>query len=230
MNLEAVVFSVDEPQLDRCLKAAKEQTVPFKNIFHINNVVPEHESFAKGLKLITEEQFMRIDGDLILYPNAIEIVTWIIKRHNDSRVFYYVFGVLDTFLEVTLLGCPVLKTSAYRSIDYKNKLSSDRYAVRSLRKMGLVVSKHINSVIATHFDNPDEFQVFRRFFTMSIKHDDNSFVIKRMTELFERTGNPLYLTGLNAVYFAKKDKYYPGSHDIDFERKKYEEFKMEAIV
>jgi hypothetical protein len=46
-----------------------------------------------------------------------------------------------------------------------------------------------------------------------------------MQELYQETLNPLYLTGIGAVEFSKSRREYPGSHNIDFDRKMFEEFK-----
>jgi len=48
---------------------------------------------------------------------------------------------------------------------------------------------------------------------------------KDLNDLFIKTGNPLYQLAIKAMEFAREKGTYPGSHNIDFDRKIYEEFK-----
>ena len=64
--MEALIVSVDEPQLERCLESVRNQTVPFSRIVHINGVVPQHRAIRKGIRKTSDEWVMKIDGDMIL--------------------------------------------------------------------------------------------------------------------------------------------------------------------
>lgn len=223
-KIEALVISMDEPQLDRCLEAVKNQTAPVSNIVHINGIVPEVEAFKKGINSITEDWVIHIAGDTILFENAVETAADFIDRYYSLKVCACFFGLYDTFLECDIGFSNVYRTSAYKSIEYKDKLSNDRKINKGLRANGWEIKKLHHIVVGTHFDHPDEFQVFRRFYAQAIKYSNNDFVKKRMTELLERTGNSLYLVGIKSIDFAKTKKVYPGSHNLDFDRKMFEEF------
>jgi len=224
--IDALVISVKEPQLDRCLESVRNQTIPFSNITHLDGVIPESESVNRGIEMINNEWVMKVDGDIILYKDAVETVTKYMEKDNGDRICGYYFGLYDTFLECKMGFCGVLRTSAYKSVKRKDKLIGDLNVVIELRKQGWIVRKLIKEIIGTHFDKPNEFQVFKRFYCYGKRANDNRFSLNRMKEFLEKTGDPLYSIGLNAVKFAKtKNRYYIGSRNVDFDRKLFEEFK-----
>jgi hypothetical protein len=225
--IEALVISVNEPQLDRCLVSVRNQVVPFSNIVHVNGVVPEYLAFNQGMGQTRDEWAMKIDGDFILYENAVDIATNYMNQYNNRKCCNYAFGLIDTFLECPIGYCCIFKTLLYKQYPYTDKLSNDRKANYFLRSLGWRVRKNVEVVLGTHFDKPSEFQVFKRFYTQWIKYPNNSFIKIRMRELLERTGNTLYDIGLKAGQFADKKKSYPGSHNLTFDLQLFEEFKNE---
>ena len=48
ITLEALIMSICDPQVERCVESVKNQTVPFSNIVHMKDVIPESESFNQG--------------------------------------------------------------------------------------------------------------------------------------------------------------------------------------
>lgn len=225
--MEALIISVDEPQLDRCLVSVRNQTVPFSNIIHVNNVVPEYAAFNQGMSKTTDRWTMKIDGDFILYDAAVEDATKYMQATDSDQICGYFFGLYDTFLECPIGFCSVLRTSVYKDNPYLDKLSNDRYASRMIRRNGWKIRKQMSVVTGTHFDHPDEFQVFKRFYTQHLKYPYSAFVKVRMSELLIRTGNPLYDIGIKAGEFAAKKKIYPGSHNLVFDQDLFEEFQRE---
>lgn len=226
--IDAVVISINEPQLDRTLKAVNEQTIPFKKVIHVNGIVPENEAVNRALEIVDSEWVMKVDGDTILYPNAHEIV----KKYmnGNGRVCGYYFGLRDTFMDCDIGFCGVLKTKLYQTIKRKDKMNCDLNVNIELRKQGWIIKKFLQDgiIVGTHFDNPDEFQVFGRFYRSGKRADNNTFEINQLTGLLKKTGNPLYQLALNAIQFAKeKNRYYIGSRNVDFDRKLFEEFKGE---
>lgn len=225
MNIDAIVLSVDEPQLSRCLAAVEKQ--PFSSVIRMNNVVPEHEAFNRAMALVEGEWVVHLAGDIILYDDTYKLVEDSIARLASERVCALFFGLYDTFLDILTGYGNVLRTSVYKGMKYENSLLNDRKANNEVRRKGYTIVKLDRIVIGTHFDQPNEFQVFHRFYTQNVKfkNKDSEFVCTRMAELYERTGNPLYQTGLKAIEFARKKQVYPGSHNREFDRELYEEFK-----
>lgn len=227
--IDALVISVKEPQIDRCLEGVRNQTVPFEKITHVDSIVPESEAFKRGMGMMNGEWLMKIDGDMILNNNAVEIVTRYMNSDKDDKICGYYFGLYDTFLEVDMGFCGVLRTKVYQSVseNRRDRLSEERETINELRKQGWAVRKLPKIIIGTHFDKPDEFQVFRKFYCSGVRANDNGFDIDRMTMLLDKTGDPLYSLGLKAIAFSKaKNRSYIGSRNIDFDRKLFEEFKL----
>jgi hypothetical protein len=228
MNIDAIILSVDEPQLPRCIAAVEKQG--FFNVVHVKGVVPEHEAFNQAMALTKGEWAIHLAGDIILYDDAYSIIEDSIRRYDQDNVCAVFFGLYDPFLDIVTGYGNVLKTCVYKALQYKNSLLNDRKANNEVRSRGFIIKKLDQTVIGTHFDQPDEFQVFHRFYTQNVKfkNKDSDFVCGRMTELYERTGNPLYQTGLKAIEFARKKRVYPGSHNREFDLELYKEFKREG--
>lgn len=220
----ALIISADEPQLERCLEAVKNQTIPFSNITHVNNVSPESMAFNGGLAMVTDEYVMKIDGDMILRNDAVETALKYIPEEN-GNAYVHNFILYDSFLKQNIRGCGVIVKSIFGKVPYPNFLTDDTWVGHKLRRMGFVIERY-PEVIGTHFNSPDEFQVFRRFYVMGVKHDKRySWVY--LERLYQETKDPLYDLAMKAVEFGIKKKYYPTSHDLNFDRKMFEEFKCE---
>ena len=223
-TIGALIISADEPQLERCLESVKNQTVPFSNIVHINNVSPEHVAFNKGLAMVTDELSMKIDGDMILYNNAVETTLKRIPEGN-GNVYVHNFVLFDSIIQRNIRGCGVMVTPVFKKVPYPNLLCNDTWVGQKLRRMGFTIERY-GDVIGTHCDSPDEFQLFRRFFIMGVKHGKR-YSWKYLSGLYDQTKDPMYELGMRAVEFGMKKASYPTSHDINFDKKMFEEFKCE---
>jgi len=224
-RIGALLTSIDEPQLQRCLTSIGSQAVPFSDFVHINNVVPASAALNLGISKVSSEWFMYIGGDFILHQNAVEVAHGYIDHEGNDQICGYCFGIYDTFLQCTTGYCNVYRTIVFKLELARDTLYDDRQLSGRLRRKGWKFRKP-KEVLATHFDDPSEFQVFCRFFFHANKfNDDNSYVRDRMNELLKDTGNPLYQVGLDALNFAKLKHNYPGSPNLDFNKKMFEEFK-----
>lgn len=225
--IEALVFSVGEPQLERCLESVKNQILPFSGVVHINDVSPESEAFNQGFKQITEEWVMKIDGDVILNENAVSAITSIIKEGDFERVGQYQFGLYDTFVHQIIEACCVYRVEALRSVEWRDSLDNDRAAKVRIERNGWVVRSSIRGengfVVGTHFDEPNEFQIFRRFFVRGVR--GNYGVLRLMKRLYEKTKDQNFALAIKAIEYGFANPNYPGSHNINFDRKAYERFK-----
>lgn len=221
VKIEALIISCCEPQLERCINSINKQTIKFSNITHIENIIPEHLAFNTGIEKIKDDWFMKIDGDMVLYENALEIVISYLKN-NTENVFMFSFGLFDEFLQENTMGCNIYNTKLIQNIKYENLLVNDRIAVKKLSKLNHIRHKKNKVIIGTHCSEPDDFQVFRRFYTVSVKYG-KVFVIK-LNELYQKTKNPLYQVAIDASYLGRKSKYYPTSHNLEFDKILFNEY------
>ncbi len=139
MNIEALITSVDDPQLGRCLEAVKRQTVPFSNIVHMNMVCPQCVAFNSGMSKTTEEWVMLIGGDMILYWDALGRIIKYMEKDSNDKISGYYFGLLDTFLDCKIGYISVLRGSLYRKTILEDNIITDWQSIRRLRKQdGLI--------------------------------------------------------------------------------------------
>jgi len=225
--VEALLLSVDEPQLSRCLESMHNQTVPFTNIVHINNVVPQSEAYNQGIRQLTDRWFVHTAGDVCLSLDAVEQCVKVIEDNNDEKVAGHLFSLWDSFLKLDWGGIGVFKTDVYRKFRIRNRLANDRILGKRMDRRGWTFKRHNGIYLGTHFDSPDEYQVFRRFFVAGLKYNGKrlSEMNETLENLYHKTNDLLYLTAKRAIEFAAyKHGLYPGSHNIEFEREMWEEF------
>lgn len=222
--IEALVISAGEPQLERCLEAVKNQTVPFSNIVHIANVVPQHVAFNTGIKKITDEWVMKVDGDMVLYNNAVHTVISYICTNGNASI--YIFNVYDDFIGGPMVGCKVYKTEMVRKIEHEDRLKNDLRVEKKLKMRGHKVNK-LGVTIATHAENPDEFQIFRRFYVYGVKYGKGCGPWNNIYRRFNETGNNKLAFAMKSLEFGIEKKEYPGSHNIEFDKKMYDKFRNE---
>jgi len=225
MNIDALIISVDDPQLEKCLYAVKYQTVPFSNIVHLNNVCPMHEAFNQGMAKTAADWVMFIGGDMILDLNAVGRIAQYIEKDAMEHVSGYWFGLLDTFFDCRIGFIGVLYGPLYRTIKYWDSSICDLITTQRLRREGWIVKKNLRFVVGTHFDSPNEEQVFKRCYIHGIRFPYHKSLEPKLLEMFNKTQDPLYLLGIDAINYAREKKYYPGSHNIEFDKRNYEEWK-----
>ena len=222
--MDAMIISVDEPQLNRCVAAVKNQSIPFGRIVHVNNVCPEYRAFNMGMEKVVGDWVMKVDGDFILNRDAHKIARDYVDGYSDDRCCAFFFGLFDSFLDQNIGYCAVLRAGLYKKYPYLDKLSNDRKMIDRLRSMGWDALRKNRVILGTHFDQPDEFQVFKRFYTQRIKYPRDNSIVGILSKRLEKTGDPLYELGLRAVGFANEVKKYPGSHNKVFDEELFEQF------
>jgi len=222
----ALVVSASEPQVEKCLAAVNNQTCSFSSITYMKDIIPEYKAFNEGMSLCPEEWVMKIDGDMILHKNAVEISIEYMSENNSDNVFVYSFGLFDGFLKAPICGCAVFRRELFLKVRYPNMLSNDYYAGRKIGRMGYVRKKPYEDglIIGTHCEDPDDFQIFRRFYTHGVKNGKR-YMLRRLNDLYSETGDVLYYLATQALLFGAEKRVYPTSHNLDFDKQTYEEFK-----
>ena len=227
--IDACIRSVGEPQIERCLLSAKDQVIPFSNIIHVDGIVPEVEALRTLLKQVRSEWMMLIDGDMILYDYAVIIAQDHIGRGKDDSVVEYQFGLYDQFIKRVINSCRVSKVKAIKSAKLKDWMGCDLNIVRTMEDKGMKCIKlwksKIPVVIGTHFENPDDFQIFVRYYHAGVLRTPNTMEL--LSGLYESTKDMKYNFAMKALTYGlnKKYKEYPGSRDVNYDRKEFEKFK-----
>jgi len=227
--IDACIRSVGEPQIERCLLSAKDQVIPFSNIIHVDGIVPEVEALRTLLKQVRSEWMMLIDGDMILYDYAVIIAQDHIGRGKDDSVVEYQFGLYDQFIKRVINSCRVSKVKAIKSAKLKDWMGCDLNIVRTMEDKGMKCIKlwksKIPVVIGTHFENPDDFQIFVRYYHAGVLRTPNTMEL--LSGLYESTKDMKYNFAMKALTYGlnKKYKEYPGSRDVNHDKKEFEKFK-----
>jgi hypothetical protein len=176
--------------------------------------------------LVKEEWVAILNGDMILYPNAIEDSLSYIKPRMDDSISCFSLGLYNPFLEVVDNQFCVVRSSVYKSIKAKDSIIFDRIVGRQVKKHGYRYKKRMSLICGTHFEDPSLYQVFTRFLRLPQKYsvrqiDEN---MERLKNLLNKTRNSLYQVALDAISVGIKKKDYPGSYRVEFDNKSFEDF------
>lgn len=227
--IDACIRSVEELQVERCLEAVRNQVIPFANIIHVNGIIPESEALKELLKQAKSEWMMMIDGDMILYNNATVIAHDHIYRETDNSVVEYQFGLYDEFIKRVINSCRVSKVEVIRSARIINRMGLDINVIRHIENRGMKCMRLWKSkppvVIGTHFENPDDFQIFVRYYHAGILRTPLTMEI--LSTLYKSTKDSKYDFAMKALSYGlnKRYKEYPGSRDVNYDKKEFEKFK-----
>jgi len=236
-------IGVEEPQTKRAFDSVyKQKYGRFDPVIHKINVSPQ----SKAMNEINNEAVQRnitewslwLSGDMILAESAI---AWIdnymrnIDPPNENTI-EYTFGLWDTFLEEIICGCPLRRMDVYSNTIRKNVMRNDFYVRKELEKQGYEFKrpcKHAHA-IGTHFDNPDEFQVFRRFKARGIKSrknpkERNNYLKKLKRLRSKNSDNKLYEQAVSAFLFGFKKASFIGAHDITIDEIEYQHWKKNEV-
>jgi len=216
-----LIISADEPQLEQCLASVHNQKRPFRQIVHINNVIPHADAVNQGVKELTGKWTVLVGGDMILFPDASEIFNDAIRKNNDKKTCSFQFKLYDPFLDMKISGCNLTLAQVLRDFPIKNVIANDIARGEEIKKAEWIYKWHPHLVVGTHCKDPSDFQIFHRFYVAAIKGVDRT---PRLHKLLEITGDEKYRLALKAYEFGV-GKEYPGSHNIQYEMEKYEEFK-----
>ena len=228
-GIEAVVVSIGEPQERRCLEAINSQVQPFERITHIKNVKPLFKAHNQGLAALEHEYAIFCAGDMTLYRNATVIAVAQIAKHGGEDIFVYKFALFDTFLNCTISCCRMYQSDVAQKFPRRNVLREDVEADERALKAGYkriqLVKERV--VVGTHFDEPDEFQAFRRFFVEGVKRGDHrkgQKLLMRLKELRDATDDDrkkyLYKVAIDG-FMQGCGGAYPASHNVDYDLEQY---------
>ncbi len=228
IDIGAVVMSVGEPQLDRCLASvACQDTSGFSQIIHVDGVSPQAAAYNKALSRVESDWALWLGGDMILYPDALRTIgEYVGFKPPDPHVYQYQFGLMDTFLGKQVCCCALRRTRAFKQADIEDCIGNDVKLAAKLEGMGW--SRHKPSRegidVGTHFDKPDDFQVFRRFMVRGAKASGKPRVERKMKQLllsrYKETGDKQYQIALDAIGIGLRNGYNTG-HDIRRDREEY---------
>jgi glycosyltransferase involved in cell wall biosynthesis len=223
VEIDAIVCSVDDPQLTRCLEAVRGQTVPFTKVIHQNNVCPYPMAVNKGIAQSSGDWLMLVDGDMILDKTAVERILQYMKDNLGENILGYYVALYDTFLNCPIGYFPTLRGELYRKLTFANSMTHDSRMVNALRKKRWRTVKTMEIRVGTHFDSPDEFQVFKRFYVHGIRYPCG-YPRRNIIRKLESGGTALHQVGIEAIRFADKKKVYPGGRNIEFDKENYQEW------
>jgi len=160
-----------------------------------------------------------------LYPNATVTAAAQIAKHGGKDIFVYKFGLFDAFLNYNICCCRVFRSEIVQKFPREDVLRDDVVADQRMEKAGfeMIGLAKKGVIIGTHFDDPDEFQIFRRFFVVGVKekkYRKGQRVLNVLKSLKDKTGDDRYRLAIDG-YMQGCGGAYPMSHNIDYDLEQY---------
>ena len=244
----ATIMSVGEPQLEHCLISLTLQQRLFDDVIHVRDVSPSSAAYNKILDALKDRGFsggwmVLISGDMVLYPDICRRM-FELAKDAPINVGSYHYGLWDPFLGQNICCLKLQRIEAYGDVYRSDALRDDVENDREVRAHGwkqvLLCEKHPKipgllgdgEIGGTHFQNPDEFQVFRRFRVRGAKdrlHGNRKRALRKLLKnLHNKHGNPLHQLAIDAFdYGLEHDDLDGQSLNVGNERRIFSDFLRE---
>ena len=146
MLVSALVLTVGEPYLKRCLLSVDNQTRKFDDVVIIKGEKP-WDAVNKGVREIVTEFYVQVDCDFILNKNCCEVLLKeMIKQ--DEKCFSVFASLFDSFLG-QIQAVKIFRTELVRQNKYRRSYTCDRDFYATMPKKGYHY-KFLPEFLATH--------------------------------------------------------------------------------
>jgi glycosyltransferase involved in cell wall biosynthesis len=212
VEVDVIITSMGEPQIERALESLRAQTYPFRRIIHIEGVVPFYQALKRGMEQVEAPWYANVGADAVYDKDALERVIKFMGLYPHEKCCGYCMSLWDSFMEIRAGFLCVQRTEPFRRLMADSELKFDRAWMSKIRAEGWFLRKR-PTIVGTHFSGPDEYQVFHRFFILATKDGLRGYEICRdiMRKLYERDNNVLQRVALDALDFGTLKGDYPGS-------------------
>lgn len=175
-----LISSGQNPNLNDCISALKNQTVDF-TLKKIINIAPMSKAFQEMLNQCETDYFIEVDGDMVLFSDAIERLYNAIIT-TDERHPMVCYQLLDVHLDFAIYGVKIYKHNVFKNYPYNHKHPSCE--VEQLDKMkedGYVFDEKnagaentgrglVIEIIGTHSPYWTNQGIFERYFNLMRKY------------------------------------------------------------
>lgn len=150
MKLTAVILTVEPSQLfPDCLRSVEAQRRPADQLEIVRNVKPYVAALGEGLQRARGELLAFVDEDMVLDPDAFELMIAIHERYPDAADV--VCGLRDPLTE-RVMGIHMFKTSFLRGVGVHGGEDTDemRAIGKRLESKGYQVRQEWRTVVGDH--------------------------------------------------------------------------------
>jgi len=162
-----VISAGVNPNYEDCIESLKNQTIACK-IEIIKDYAPMSKAFQEMLNRCKTKYFIQVDEDMILKPNAVEIMYSAIIR-TTSEVSMISHMLHDTHLDFNIYGVKIYKFDIFKNYPFNlNVISCEKEQIERIKNDGYVI-RTIETVIGEHSPKWTNELIFERYFDLMEK-------------------------------------------------------------
>lgn len=198
-----VISSGYNPNYQNCLDALSKQTIAFK-LDIIKDYAPMSKAFQEMLSRCKTKYYVEVDEDMILQPNALEIMYDIIKQTND-KTSMVCFRLHDVHFDFFIYGVKIYKFDIFKKYPYD--LSSMSCEVEQLERMKKEQYTYLlkEDVLGQHSPLWTEDLIYDRYFNLMEKFKEFKYVWlesvpSKLYEKFKKDPSKINLYALLGAY------------------------------
>lgn len=168
LSTEVTVFLLtckNNSNLLGCIESLTKQTANF-NLKIIKNIFPLSKAKQTMIEECTTPYYIQLDEDIILKPNAIEILYNTIKKSNNCMEC---FSLYDCHTKAIIQGIKIFNHSIFKKYPYNNLLGSEFEQLNRIKNNGFKYEIH-NNIIGEHSPIWSPEEIFDRYFYLLKKH------------------------------------------------------------
>jgi hypothetical protein len=175
-----IIFTCGEPQFEACWQSINAQTLGPDRIDVVRDVYPISAAFNEALRLLTCDYAVTLDADIVLDPDALEMLYKDISS-SDDNVFAIGYRLRDPYYG-SIGFIKIYKSSLLRSRKVHDKCGFDRLLLQELSDEGYTMLRRAET-LGVHLPNPTPEQLFKRALGTArkfLKFRDDDKTIKHM--------------------------------------------------
>ncbi len=163
-----VISSGINPNFEDCVVALEKQTISAK-IEVIRDYSPMSVAFQQMLLRCTTDYFIQCDEDMILEPNAIEVLYTGIKA-SPANICMVCYQLKDVHLDFIIFGIKAYKHTIFKNFPYNlNVTSCEMEQLNRIKQAGYEVQL-IEQVVGLHSPKWTTELIFGRYYDLMNKY------------------------------------------------------------
>ena len=166
-NLECMVMYTGEPTFNDCVASIVDQTVKASKTFIVKDFFPLNESINERHRRMEKEISIKVDADMILYPDCFKILFEQLKVAGEN---YWGISamLLDPFLG-EIGGVHIQRSEHLKNIRVPNVIGCDRWLAEQMKDKGYLY-KEVPIVVGVHKSDWSLEAIFKRQVRVGQKH------------------------------------------------------------
>ena len=229
-----IISSGWNPNYPACLEALKNQTVKV-TIDIIKDYSPMSVAFQQMLVRCKTPYYIEVDEDMVLNPDAIEIMYKTVAAEQDKKVAMIGFQLLDVHIDFVIYGVKIYKYDAFKNYPYNLENMSCEMEQLERMKIDGHTYKLVEQVVGRHSPLWNSELIFERYLNLMEKFKEFGYIWLeslplKLFKIFQKDPTEINLFALLGAYTSITSANRLQLGEKNFTNKRPEYQKMQSFL